>query len=667
MYNDGYPVAKFNQFDNSGAGTDTLFLASDGLNVPFVVVMAERGTPGALTFGGSAQLNPVLGSETFNPASPYFSMATYFAGQAMARQGVVAMRLVDPDAKTSTLGLFAEVTPKLVTQYQKDSNGARLIDADGDWIPVEDPDAPGEDLKEAGVAIKWVVRELTAQETAGALLKVSRQDAGVTTQVYPFVDLEVSSPGKYGNRQGLSLSSTRQEQATIAEDIGSVLYRLVPRELPTAVSTTASVITDSFGSPSNDFSFKDQAIYSGTQTNYALKYILGNSYTDADTGANKLPYTLNGYGAYVREIGEAVLAVSPELGAIDPYLIDLISGTDLEGNHYDHVEIDASAVNIVNSNVVLYAKGGTDGDTSFTKLQELFRDWIEGADHGEFGNMLQWPITHFTDPGFTMETKLTLFNMLDLRDNLKIDVSTQDALLPPNTKAQDMSAAQTLLFRAQLHPNSVINGVGCSRVSIFAHCGDLVNGNPYIGKVPYTLNRLVQRGNLDGATYLRGSAGGLPNSEITLFRNANWYGDADEQRKLAWGTGLNVAVHASRTQIFYPSLRTVYPNDTSLLSDDEFADRIVYLYKICREVWATYAGVRNPPEQLYGRIQKTMDDRCTFAFGGDSIQISVQIFQTALDANLGYAISANVVVSGPMPMRQMNFNIILQRVAPEAA
>lgn len=661
MYNTGYPTANFTWTDNSGASSDVLFSAdTDGLNVPFGFILAERGQPGAIYFGAAAELIPALGSESFEPSSPYFTPATQFIGTAMAGQGVEVMRLVDPDAEVANLGLFLEVVSASLTQYQKDVNGARLVDGDGDFIPVLNAGNP---VTEPGIKVKWVVRALTGAETFKNLVKTTRVEGEVTTDVYPILGFEVLSPGDYGNRQGFALYSTRDEMSVVANDINSILYRFVPMELPTRVSTTASAIPDVFGSKFNDISFKDVAVYSKTNTNYAFKYALGSNYVNVDAGESTLPYNVHVYGANIGIIGNAVLSVSEELEGTDAYLIDLISGLDLDGNHYDHLEIDAASTTVVNSSVTNYARGGTDGEVSFAKLQELIRDWLSGSDHGEFTNLSQHPMTHFSDPGFSTDTKNLLFNMLDLRDNFKIDVSTQDVSLPANTKAQDMSAGQALMFRAQMHPESVLNGVGCCRVGIYAHAGELVNGSPYSGLVPFTLNRLIQRRDLDGATYIKGSAGGFPNSQVTIFRKPNWIADDESVRKLAWGNCMNVVMHASRTSIFYPSLRTVYPNDTSLLSDDEISDRIIYMFKIARSVWAKYAGVRKAAAKLFPLIEADIDNLCAAAFNGDNIQVKATVFQTAGDANLGYAISVNLAVTGNLPMRTMNFNVLVGRSA----
>lgn len=669
MYNSGYPTAKFSWKDNSGASTDVLFTNPvDGLCVPFAFLMAERGKPGEIYFGSAAELTPILGASTFDFSSPYFNAATQFVGIAMAGQGVEVMRLVDPAAKSATLGLFLQVTQKSIVQYTKGPGGNRLVDSDGDFIPRMQGDGVTP-IVEQGIEVKWIVRALdrvkSIPETIDNLEIGQGYGVDGPSIIYPICAFEVSSQGLYGNRQGFSLSSNVGRDTTVSEAINSVLYRFMPMELPRAVSTTASVIPDIFGALFNDISFKPSAVFGPTSTNYAFDYVLNNSYVNLKDGNSVLPYNVHVYSEHVKTIGELILQYSEELGNIDPYLIDLISCKDLDGNHYDHLTLDPTSTTVVNAAVVNYASGGTDGDTSWTMFESLVADWLSGSNHGEFGNLQQHPMTHFYDPGFSMATKQLLFNMLDLRDNLKIDISTQDISLPANTKAEDISAGQTLAFRAQMHPESVIAGVGCTRVGIYAHAAPLINGAPFGGIIPFNLNRLIQRRDLDGGTYVKGSSGGLPNSQVTIFRKPNWVADDTTSQALSWSNAINTVRHADRITIFYPSLRTVYPNDTSLLSDDEVSDRIIYMFKICRKIWAKYAGVRKAAKKLYPLIERDINNQCAEAFSGDDITVVATVFQSAQDANLGYQVSVNLAITGSLPLRTMNFNVVVARAAAE--
>jgi hypothetical protein len=663
MYNTGYPFARFTWDDQSGASTDTLYSADDdGLNVPVFFVLAERGTPGAIYFGGASELTPLLGATTFDPTSPYFNNSTQFLGTAMAGQGVCAIRLVDPAATTATLGLFATLTPASLVQYTKDSLGNRTVDAQGNYIPKLKADNVTQ-VTEAGYIIKWSVRQLASNESFDTLTPVTVGTGATAAVTYPVLTFKMFSQGVYGNRQGFSLSSTGALNASVAQNINSVLYRFVPMALPAGVSTTASPITDVYGATYSDISLKAAAIDPTTTLNYSLLYTLGTNYTDTDSGNSTLPYDIFVYSNNVKTMGAAVVAASAELTGLVPYMVDLIGGATMSGGLYDHLQIDTTSSTVVNPNVINYALGGSDGDTSWAKLDALVASWMAGSDHGEFNHIVQHPITHFSDPGFSMATKILCLNMLDMRNSIKLDMSTQDAAQPLNTRAQDIAAGQNIVFRAQMHPESTINGVGCCRVGVYAHAGRLISGTPYSGITPLTLNRLIQRRNLDGGSYIKGSSGGQPNSIVTGFYKVNWVADDEASQKIAWADCINTVRHADRKEIYYPALRTVYPNDTSLLADDEVSDRILYLMKIVQRVHARFSGVRENRKTLRPRIERDMNLECAAALSKDDIKVTATLFQTAADTNLGYAESVNLAITGAIPYRTLTVNLIVGRSA----
>jgi hypothetical protein len=661
MFNTGVPTSKYTLNDASGASTAVLLANPvNGLCVPFAFTLAERGVPNKMIFGAAAELNKAFGASTFDESSPYFNASTKMLGIAMAGGGVEAMRLVDPAAQVATFGLFLTVTNVSLTQYVKDASGGRVVDDNGDYI-AQTFAGGTQPIVQPGVSLKWSVRQLAANETFDTLVPTTVQVAGINITTYPILAGEMSWQGKAGNRQGFKLASTGTDNSTLVQALGSAMYRFTPIELPTNLSTTASAIPDLLGNVFNDISFKDQAIYAATNTNYAFNYVIGNNYIDQVSGGESLPYQLHVYGKNVGIVAGLAQAVSPELAALDPYQIDLIAGTNFEGNLYDHIAIDPDSNTVVGNDVINYAQGGTDGDTSWAKFDSMVASWLAGDDHGDFLNLVGHPVTHFSDPGFSMPTKMLLLNMLDLRDDILIDIATQDIALKANTKAQDLSAGQAIMFRALLHPENVVTGVPCCRVSIYAHAAPLIGGSPTGGIVPFTLNPMVQRRDLDSGTYIKGSAGGRPNSEVTLFRTPNWVADDLASQQLSWASAINTVRHADRVVLHYPSQRTVYSNDTSLLSDCEVANRITYIRKLCRTIWSVYAGVRQPVKEIYPKIQKDIEDTLAKAFGSDNLKVKATVFQTAQDANLGYAVSINLAVTGNMAIRTFNFDVNVYR------
>lgn len=89
------------------------------------------------------------------------------------------------------------------------------------------------------------------------------------------------------------------------------------------------------------------------------------------------------------------------------------------------------------------------------------------------------------------------------------------------------------------------------------------------------------------------------------------------------------------------------------------------MFKICRQIWAKYAGVRKAAKKLYPLIERDITNKCAEAFSGDDITVVPTVFQSAQDANLGYQVSVNLAITGSLPLRTMNFNVVVARAAAE--
>jgi hypothetical protein len=348
------------------------------------------------------------------------------------------------------------------------------------------------------------------------------------------------------------------------------------------------------------------------------------------------------------------LAVSPELGAISPYLINILSGVDASGNKYEHMVVDSTGVALLNSNVVNYLQGGTDGSLSNTTYEDQVIAFVSGVTYPELGDTFRYPITHFYDSGFTLPTKEAIATgLFSLRDDVKITFSTQDVSIQANTAAQDQSTGSALRSMILLNPESIDFGTQFCRADIYQQCGTLSDTQVWNQIVPASIDRMIKRCRFNGGEYITGEPKGRPNSEVTILNinSLNWTASTPQQKQLSWNTGLNYIQYADVNVLFYPDLLSVYPLDTSVLSNDCFVDyAAVYLKKIIRQQWTIFSGTTNPPKTLFKAIQQAIDGRAAYVFNG-LITTSTVVSQTAVDTALGYETTVTTTVSGNMPNR----------------
>jgi hypothetical protein len=160
--------------------------------------------------------------------------------------------------------------------------------------------------------------------------------------------------------------------------------------------------------------------------------------------------------------------------------------------------------------------------------------------------------------------------------------------------------------------------------------------------------------------YVKGTPKGRPNSEVTVFKKMSWTIASVTQKQLNWDTALNTVSYADTSTLFYPDLRSVYSDQTSLLSDSVFVDYLIMIKHIARNRWTYYAGRNDNPTTLFSTISKDIDSQCATVFGS-YITTSTTVSQTDADLKNGYSYTVTVAVQGNMPNRIWNVIIPVSR------
>lgn len=642
-----FPAANINLKDQSAQiVADPIVLP---VHLPLFLTFAEKGPIDIPVIGGANALQNVFGSQMLNERSPFFTHQSVFLKRALPFQQVMLVRLSDPTAAPATLVLLATVTDTPIVQYQRDGSG-NLILINGLPVPQLSNGSP---VTQPGVTLSYSLRALAEGETISTVEPVITNNYDVTTSVYPLAAF--SAPvGSNGNTVGFRLFYNPSYDASAVANTGSMLFNFQPVFLNTTTNIE-DPIYDIYNSQTQIFSFLPNAYDPSTATYYPLQDVINNDFN----GLPGLPYDFFVYGANVGLIGDAILAVSPELEGTNPYLLNIFTGLDANANPYEHFVVDGTGPTILNSNVVNYLQGGTDGDQSKAMYESLVIDYLSGETYPQISDNFRYPFTHFYDSGFTLATKQAICALYGIRDDVKITFSTQDVSLPANTAAQDQSTGSALRATLLLNPESIDFGTQFCRADIYQQCGLLSDTQVWNNIVPASLDRMLKRCAYNGADYIKAEPKGRPNSEVTIFitNSLNWTPTTPQEKQLSWNNGLNYIQYADTKTLFYPDLHSVYPLDTSLLSNDCFTDyAAVYLKQIIRGQWTKYAGRTDPPKSLYKTIQTGIDQAAAYIFNG-LITTNTVVSQTAVDTALGFRTTVTCTVSGNMP--ELVWNVIV--------
>jgi len=634
-----------------------------GLHVPMFFIFAERGPVNEPVYGGFEYLKRIFGAKTFDPRSKYYTHQNLYAEMALGFQQVYIVRLADPEASQASLAIFMDVTTKSVIQYQRDLNGQLILGTDGNPLPklMLDGITP---VTENSIELTFSSRALDLTTEAISALPTQNVTVGATTYTrYPLMAFDFSAVGSAGSKYGFRFYYKPDYEQSVVTATESMIYQFEPVYQADDGFNTQVAIRDVFLEASNQVSLKEDAVDATTDTDYFAQNIILDRFI-AGVGATRhhtIPYKTHFYSDNVAIVGQRILDVSPELVAanITPFMVNIISGVDQYNTAYDHFKI-TNATDYFNKSRAVFLIGGDDGDTTLQMFEAQYKLFMSGDLYPDIVDNFRFPITHVYDSGFTLPTKRESVSILSLRDDVAIDFTTQDVSLLPNNKADDQSTGVSLRTRVLLYPESTFFGTPVVRASIYQQCGTLNDRPTYRRPVPASLWRLLKRCQYEAGPQRTGQPKGRTASEVSMFRDLNWYPAGYDHKQLNWETGLNYIQFADRRVLFYPDLRSVYPFDNSVLSDDVFRDTIVYVKHIVRRNWTYFSGLDIPKSQLADRIIKAIDGDIYFAFQGD-VRSLTSMDNTEEYKALGWRSRIKVSLFGTVPNRTWDVIIPVYR------
>lgn len=650
-----YPHYNINIEDRSVYTTvETEFMP---MHRPLYAIKAQKGPIGVpIWCKDYTTAVSIFGEETFNYLNTdYFSPAAFFLISTLGNNGAFITRLADATAATASLVLECTVNENvIVTQYTKDEFGGRVLDENGDPIPVDDEGSP---LTEAGVRLRYSVRALGAEESAATLAPVTSTEDTDEVTTYPIMIFESNSPGLWGNNTGFNLYFDLESlDTTLIDNVGASFFTMAPVEKEYGGSTVDPV-RDIYSNTYNSFCFKPNMIDTSTDAQVSITDMFANKYT----GSAPLPYTITVRDEYIKIIGDKCVAKETELSELeDGWYVNIISAMDTNGHPYDHIVIDTETEGaaLLNKNVIHYLQGGADGDISDATNETLFQQFLELDINPDIQDSPRYPFTTLFDVGYSLDTSKKMVAFTKTREDVEVIVSTQDNSNDPNSAYEDESTGASLRAYALLMRESIVKATDCCRVSIFEHCG-IVNHN-YNKWLPTTLWIACKMAEFYNRDFFNKSISGLPNSNVDLFSELNWVPNSEEIKSRSWNTGLNYLQYWDMEKLHFPSLRTVYRYDTSVLVNMEFVSALTYAKHEIRKSWAVFVGTSLPAAALEDRVTKDLTERLAKLFN-NKYQFEVSVYQTDEEAKLGYVHHVTISITSPSTNRVWDVDIVAYR------
>lgn len=617
------------------------------LHRPLYFMQAPKGTARSIGWFSGPEAIKEFGVEAFDMFGKWYNNEQFFLENTVfPYQGAYITNLPDPTATTATIVLELHVTPTDVIQYERDAYGGTIKDVNGDPIPVLD--SSNQPIKEPGYKFKYVTRQLLATEKFKYLRPSVVDIGGVQTTIYPLIDSKYRSTGNSGNAAGFKVfyDYTYQDEVLLSKT-EALQYTFSPVQKLDG-SSLDSPIRDLYDAVRVNFTAKPNQVDTRVQMRLSFEDKIYSNYHEANAANDipLLPYDINIYSENFKLIGDLVAAVEMnDMSIADKgWMVDVLSMTNLDGYLYHHTIIEHDATTVVcNEGYTLYLSGGTDGDISREAFEERIRQFLSGDVFPEIIDNLRFPITHIYDVGYTWETKRAMAHFMSIRDDVRPQLSSQDCNMEANTREEDQSLGAAVRGACLLTPESIVFGTPCCRASVYCHAGYSTNPQ-YRNLLPLTFWAAQRRAETQRGMVMKKTLGGRPTSVVNMLRNINYTEYSPKVKQLKFDNGLNYIQYGDEENLFFPDLRSVYLETTSMLASESYVDAVIYTKYISRWIWAKYVGSEGSPEEMYQKIGDDISKACYNTFGtiygtdvivdqtdemklvGDAIQIRIRIF-----------------------------------------
>ena len=638
-------------------------------HLPKFGIWAQQGPLDDQLVVGNSMLQ-MYGSASFDERGAYATHATPLVNAISAAANQMIIRRLQPaDApKPAAVRLYLDVLgPIAIQEIARNSDGSYQLDPQT-GLPI-----PGTGTVQ-GYKVKFVTAPIGVDTEGNDLFGQGTEIAGDQTDVttttqskrYPIWDADVPSFGKQGNNNAVrfyaptALSSQPLDTRVLTDElVYPVRVQFATRpDANTSPSVTPLLTGDQFIDvcfvPGTIDKNTDQQLYIGAQVPSAWQDI---------NDASGVPNTYGPFGRFFTYdsvvaglVEQFYTAEFPVAGTFSDFtgaeneqnLFNFVGGVSSQNVPYHSYVFNTADGNAVrlSPNTNIYAVNGGDGTMNNANYETAVAAMM--AEYADPNNPIQDPIghpeSHFYDTGFTLATKKLLGSFIANRKDTFVVLGTHDASGPALTASQESSVGLSLSTMLSAYPESDVYGTPVCRGLVFAGSGNFLgNGTASLyGKpLPLTLELGVK-----SAKYM-GAANGVwkstanfdraPLSVIQYFSNINVTFVPATQGIKDWGNGIVRVRKYSRNAYFVPGLKTVYPDDTSVLNSYFTACGVGALEKICVQSWQEYSGESSlTDEQLVAGVDGFIADAVLGKFDNRFV-VQSQTTVTGKDAQRGFS------------------------------
>nr|DAT15803.1 MAG TPA: Structural Protein [Caudoviricetes sp.] len=307
--------------------------------------------------------------------------------------------------------------------------------------------------------------------------------------------------------------------------------------------------------------------------------------------------------------------------------IDFFNGYNIEGDKYQSFKVEGMRGGGVDLTATTdhWADGGSDGDMGNHEYNKLVYEELakfENGDSYEMSNMARYPFSVFYDTGFPTEVatnkernelrgskdiwfpnvKKQISKLLIARKDISVCLATHEVDpenreyrvgVVPLIRKDEATRISAITTYPRAYLESEVHGTKAVRANLIMQCGRII-GSQYRGLVPMTYELALKRARFMGAANGRMNSGyGYDQDgvkQLQYVKEVNNPFVPYVAREVNWTNGASWAEPYDRHTMFFPAVRTIYRDETSVLVSDINMLIAVDLQKVCFRTWRRLVG-----------------------------------------------------------------------------
>lgn len=670
----GTPLVQFRKTDDQSTTQPVIDPIPIPTHLPKIYIFASEGPEGGQLAVGAAR-NQMYGSKSFDLRQPWATHATVLANAVNAAGNAAMYERVFPAdiGPKANVRIGLDVLVTRVPLYERNEDGSIKRDTAGQPVPT------GEYVTQ-GNQVKWVKQHIELGQDGESLFGLGTQGPGdqvdTTTSTqsvfYPIMDLEIANKGKYGEDIAYRMYAPTQLSSTPVNTNLLTKNKVYPFRVAcvrrATADSTPSIVETETGAQYVDVSWQPGVIDLDTDLQYYLGDQFIPSYENFDN-TNGMPPKWGPFGRLHLYQANIDLLTKRFYDAEVPYIdgfsdftgdadeqnrFNFIGGVSSQNVPYHSFVMVTSAENSLRmtENSHVFAMGGSDGtmnETTFAKAVALAVAEY-GNENSPLQDLARYPESIIYDSGFPLETKYALTNFIAIRPDTYVVLATHDVLGKSLTAAEESALGVALRTRLQMFPESDYYGTPTMRGTVVGRSGRYI-GSQYTKRLPLSIEVAEKAAAYMGASNRVWNSDyrfdANPGNMVNKFKDVNITFTPVKVRNKDWENGMIWVEHYDMRSLYFPAFKTVYPNDTSVLTSFFTVMAIVELEKVGARAHRQFTGSSNLTDaQLVERVNRFVEEDVAGRFD-DRFVIRSNCQITSQDQQRGYSWTLEIVIYAP--------------------